>query len=296
MTARVVCAGVITMDTVALVDHYPDADERVIARELVRNVGGPAAVSAITLSRLGIPSAIVGTVGADDDGHEAMRILESKGVDTSGVTVSAETRTGASVIVVSGASRAISTRQRPTQAKPSQRARELVADAEWLHVDQVGIQLVDVLGATRGHGPKVSFDAGYDVKDFDCALVDLFAPTDRQMALRHPDLDLEAGMRKDAAHGRTIVVATRGADGSAVVDPDGAFVTIPGFSVPVVSTLGAGDVFHGALVAQVVQERSWPEALRRANAVAALKCRGLDAHSAVPTAGELEAFLSEHPQ
>ena len=296
MTARVVCAGVITMDTVALVDHYPDADERVVAHELVRNVGGPAAVAAITLSRLGIPAAIIGTVGADDDGHEAMRILESKGVDTSGVTVSADTRTGASVIVVSGAARAISTRQRPTQAKPSQRARELVAGAEWLHVDQVGIQLVDILGAMRGRGPKLSFDAGYDVKDFDCALVDLFAPTDRQMALRHPELDFEAAMRKDAEHGNTIVVATRGADGSAVVDANGNFVAVPGFSVPVVSTLGAGDVFHGALVAQVVQERPWPEALRRANAVAALKCRGLDAHSAVPTVGELEAFLSEHPQ
>ena len=46
--------GVITIDTVALVDRYPLEDERVIAHEIVRGGGGPAAVAAVALSRLGI--------------------------------------------------------------------------------------------------------------------------------------------------------------------------------------------------------------------------------------------------
>ena len=65
---QAVCVGVITIDTVALVEKYPIEDERVIADEISRAGGGPAAVAAVALSRLGVSSAIVGTIGDDADG------------------------------------------------------------------------------------------------------------------------------------------------------------------------------------------------------------------------------------
>ena len=43
---QAVCVGVITIDTIALVDKYPGEDERVIADEISRAGGGPAAVAA----------------------------------------------------------------------------------------------------------------------------------------------------------------------------------------------------------------------------------------------------------
>lgn len=49
---QLVCAGVITIDTIALVEKYPSEDERVIAQEISRAGGGPAAVAAVTASRL----------------------------------------------------------------------------------------------------------------------------------------------------------------------------------------------------------------------------------------------------
>ena len=82
---QAVCVGVITIDTIALVDKYPSADERVSAQEIARAGGGPAAVAAVALSRLGIKSAIVGTIGDDADGKEVLRIFEKEGVDTSGI-------------------------------------------------------------------------------------------------------------------------------------------------------------------------------------------------------------------
>jgi sulfofructose kinase len=54
-----VCIGVITIDTIALVDKYPGEDERILADEISRAGGGPAAVAAVALSRLGVKSAIV---------------------------------------------------------------------------------------------------------------------------------------------------------------------------------------------------------------------------------------------
>ena len=294
MKPEVVCVGVITIDTIASVDRYPGEDERVIADQIIRAGGGPAAVSAVTLALQGISVAIVGTIGDDEDGREILRIFERENIDSSGVSVGSAP-TGGSVIIASREhhSRAISTRQPPIQSKPNSRAIELVSQAQWIHCDHVGITQLQALGISRGTGPYISFDAGYGVETFDAALVDLFVPTDRQMAARHPSLSLRQALEKDSRESNNTVVATRGSLGSAAVR-DGSFYEAEGFAVEVVSTLGAGDVFHGALVAQIVQGRELPDCLRRANAVAALSCLGLDGQSEIPTLSELDTYLEKN--
>ena len=284
--------GVITVDTIALVDQYPQEDERVVAQQISRAGGGPAAVAAVALSRLGIRSAIVGTIGDDADGKEVLRIFEKEGVDTSGVSIGS-TATAGSVIVASkkNSARAISTRQPVTQSPLNESAKKLISAAEWLHVDHVGVTRLNEAGITRGKGPQVSFDAGYGVENFDPSLVDLFVPTDRQMALRYPGVELSVALENDSTKSGNTVVATQGSAGSSGYSPETGLVSASGFKVEVTSTLGAGDVFHGALIAQIIQGFELSQALRRANAVAALSCRGLDGQSMIPTTAELNAFL-----
>ncbi len=90
-----------------------------------------------------------------------------------------------------------------------------------------------------------------------------------------------------------MVVATRGAGGSiggrlppgTRLDDAGVRAEIlmsSGFEVPVVSTLGAGDVFHGALLAGLARGLDLGAAMTLANAAAALSCRALDGRSAIP--------------
>jgi sulfofructose kinase len=284
--------GVITVDTIALVDQYPHEDERVVAQQISRAGGGPAAVAAVALSRLGIKSAIVGTIGDDADGKEVLRIFEKEGVDTSGVSIG-NTATAGSVIVASkkNSARAISTRQPVTQAPLNESAKKMISAAEWLHVDHVGVTRLNEAGITRGKGPQISFDAGYGVEDFDPSLVDLFVPTDRQMSLRYPGVSLSVALENDSTKAGSTAVATQGSAGSSGYSPETGLVTASGFKVEVISTLGAGDVFHGALIAQVIQGFELSVALRRANAVAALSCRGLDGQSMIPTTVELNSFL-----
>lgn len=292
---QAVCVGVITVDTIALVDKYPSADERVVAQEISRAGGGPAAVAAVALSRLGIKSAIVGTIGDDADGKEVLRIFEKEGVDTSGVSIGVSATAG-SVIVASKehSARAISTRQPMVQAPINESAKKLIAQAQWVHVDHVGINRLAELGISRGNGPLISFDAGYGVETFDPITIDLFVPTDRQMALRYPGIDLAVALENDSMKAGNTVVATQGSAGSAGFSPETGLVTAPGFTVDVMSTLGAGDVFHGALVAQLIHGFPLQAAMRRANAVAALSCTGLDGQSKIPTTTELDAYLEAH--
>lgn len=111
------------------------------------------------------------------------------------------------------------------------------------------------------------------------------------MALRYPGIDLAVALENDSMKAGNTVVATQGSAGSAGFSPETGLVIAPGFTVDVMSTLGAGDVFHGALVAQLIHGFALQEAMIRANAVAALSCTGLDGQSKIPTVTELDAYL-----
>ncbi|MGE5245464.1 MAG: PfkB family carbohydrate kinase, partial [Betaproteobacteria bacterium] len=60
-----------------------------------------------------------------------------------------------------------------------------------------------------------------------------------------------------------------------------------------VDSTGAGDVFRGAFVAACLREPDGDveDALRYANAAAALNCRALGAQGALPTAREIAQLL-----
>jgi sugar/nucleoside kinase (ribokinase family) len=118
--------------------------------------------------------------------------------------------------------------------------------------------------------------------------VALYAPTEDALAEAFP-----GGPRDALAAGAELVVATRGARGGAAWTrtQEVAAEAYPG-EVEIVSTLGAGDVFHGALLAGLVRYLPLDEALARANACAALSCRALDGRSGIPTLDELEEKLA----
>jgi ribokinase len=60
----------------------------------------------------------------------------------------------------------------------------------------------------------------------------------------------------------------------------------------VVDTIGAGDTFTGTLAAALAQGRAIEDAMRRANAAAALSVSGRGAIDAMPTAIQVNALLS----
>jgi sulfofructose kinase len=166
-----------------------------------------------------------------------------------------------------------------------------------MHVDQVGVSAVPALRAA-GVATPVSLDGGVAVEGQSLAEIELFAPTEPALLDRRPGSSLEDALRAALDEGPSIVVATRGSAGSVGLErrADGSVRRheAPPFALDVHagSTLGAGDVFHGALLAGLVEQRTLDEALVRANACAALACRGLDGRSAIPTREALDAFVA----
>ena len=300
---EVICVGVATWDTIALVPRFPAPDERLVAEELRVAIGGPAAIAAITLARLGVKVGLVAGVGDDRAGQQVLQALSDAGVDAKFVRVVAGASTARSIVTVSSDTDSRSIVNKPFAAVDqvvkggagggsAGAAAKAAASAEWVHFDHFGWQLKSDLAINRGEGPKISLDIGYLTRDIKVGEVDLYAPTAEVVQQQRAGVNVATAVKEMARENQNLVVATLGSRGA--VGSDGEqIIEVAAFDTEVVSTLGAGDVFHGALVAQFQQGRDLREAITRASAVAALSCRGLDGSSAVPDEKRLEVFLQD---
>lgn len=282
MSAAIVCIGLATLDTILEVPAPPPPDGRVIATERLVAGGGPAATAAVAAARLGVATAFVGAVGDDDAGSVIRSGLVAEGVDVSELTTVLGSRSPQSTILVSGTERAIVHYPGTAKLELSSRVRSLCASAEWIHVDHAGYEPLRAPGAETF--ARVSVDGGNPIAGLDLTGIALYAPTEE--ALRREFGDARGAL----AAGAELVAVTRGGSGS-IAYTDNETIEELAFSVPVVSSLGAGDVFHGALLARLVGGARLADALRAANMCAALSCRALDGRSAIPTLEELERIL-----
>lgn len=276
-----VFVGAATYDAIALVQAYPASDERVVAESVVYAGGGPAATAAVAAARLGVRAAFVGTVGDDANGSAILAGLEQEGVDVSGVSRHPTQASAASVVVVD--------RTRGTRAICNQPAPHLdlgqgaavIAATSVVHVDHIGWGPVIESGLLRPEH-RLSVDAGNDIAGYRHHRVDLHVPTIEALRRMHGDLPVDGLLAASVAAGAATVVATDGSRGSYALTAHGESAFAPALAVDVVSTLGAGDVFHGALVAAIVHRMPLRDQLAFANTAAAMSCLALDGRSGIP--------------
>ena len=287
---EVACIGLATADTIVSLPGWPAADGRMLADTVLRSFGGPAATAAVTISRLGHRAAMIGAVGEDELGEAVRESLAAAGVDVAGV-VTTSGRTAESVILVDRSADTRTILHVPGTSLPAldTAARERCAAAEWIHVDQGGHGLVPGIDQS-----SLSVDAGHRIEGLSLRGLGLYAASRSAMLDRLPGRGVGAAIGEALAEGAARVAVTLGAEGAVAADGGGAWrVAAP--TVEVVSTLGAGDVFHGALLAALLEGRDLADAMRRAVVAGALSCRALDGRSAIPDAAELEAAVAVAP-
>lgn len=276
--SKVLAVGVATLDTIVLVEKYPNADERVIAKETIQGFGGPAATAAVTMARLGIDVSLACVIGDDEAGRKIFDNLKREGVDTSNVVIDPKISTAIGTIVVSE-----STQSRAIMAQPHSeipRKPSSIEGYSWIHVDHLGMSALKAWGVSRGGNAKLSIDIGYKYPGLKSSDYDLYAPSE--------NITTDVSSAKSD---KNLVVISKGGAGS--VYSDGVESgEVPALKGEILSTLGAGDVFHGALVAAQVWGKSARESVEIANVVAGLSCRALDGQSGIPSKAELDAYLA----
>ena len=283
----VICVGSAKFDTLAWVDHLPREDERILADKILNAAGGNANTAAAAVARQGVAVALCTTIGCDPPGDYLVSCWESFGIDTRFVTQRHSAATALSINVACGASKTRTIITEPSPLIDFSAASQ--AKASWFHFDAEGFRSArEMIRSGRLKG-RVSIDGGIDLGTRDLTGIDLYAPTEEQL-IKAFGGDLDSAMAAAVAAGARDVVVTLGAKGAAILS-GGDYRYCPAYPVEVVSTLGAGDVFHGALVAALVRGLALFDAVCCAGVAAALACRSLDGQSAIPSLAELNDHL-----
>jgi ribokinase len=288
-----------------VVPRFGQAEQLLDSAELV--LGASAAIVAVGLARLGVPTALVGVVGDDSFGRLTRSLLQEAGVDTRWLRTDPVTPTGVSVIL-SGESRAILTHPgtiATTDASVLPPADEL-AGVRHVHSASMFLQphlapsLPAFLRGLRDSGVTTSCDTNWDpaqawaLAHEVIASCDVFLPNTAELAAITGVDDHDEAARRFTRDGVTVALKN-GADGGIAWSPDGRRVSVPGLVVDVVDTTGAGDTFDAGFLSGWVDGASLEECLARAVVAGSLSTRGLGGTATQPTRNELDAVRSTLP-
>ena len=108
------------------------------------------------------------------------------------------------------------------------------------------------------------------------------------------ETDFERALRKLRRLNDGLMCVTLGPRGAVAMDGD-AFFHEPAFTVDAIDTTGAGDVFRGAFITALLKGEPPRDAMRFANAAAAISCTRLGAINGVPTYDEAAALAGKKP-
>lgn len=265
-------------------------------------MGGSGAIVACGAARLGLRTALASVVGADPLGRFMLGALGERGVDTSGVLVHPEERTGVSVVLVRGSDRAIITALGTISELTADLVdRQLLRAARHVHVSSYFLHhglrpgLAGLLREARRVGASTSIDPNWDPsEEWDGGLLELLGETsilfvnaeEARRIAAVADLEEAAGVL--SRDGSVLVVLKLGAEGALAVD-GGRIIRSAAVAVEEVDSIGAGDSFDAGFLAGHLSGRPPGESLRLANTCGALSMRAAGGTGAQPTLAEATA-------
>ncbi|MEO8006460.1 MAG: PfkB family carbohydrate kinase [Betaproteobacteria bacterium] len=296
---RVICVGHAALDRVFTVDSWPGASGKIAAHHFEEAGGGMSANAAAAIARLGAQAIFWGPTGDDAIAVAIHAQLVADGVDATGLRRFAGHTSSHSAVIVDA---------RGERLVVGLRGSALQASAEWLPLEMIGAAgavLADVrwpagaqkaLRAARGAGVPAILDG--EIADAD-VLSELGRCADHvvfsQRGLEEfSGTDVESGLRKMMGFGARVVAVTLGGAGVAWMESSepNNLHRCPAFSVDVVDTLAAGDVFHGAYALALAEGAGIGDAMRFASAAAAIKCTRPGGRRGAPNRSEVEALLA----
>jgi sugar/nucleoside kinase (ribokinase family) len=268
MTGRGLFAGLATLDLVHTLERTLGPNEKTVALRQDICAGGPAANAAVTFAALGGEGVLVTALGAHVLARFAAAELDSRAVRVVDATPDATDPPAVSAIrVITGTGeRSVSSVNAAfVHAIPPADTAELAVAADVVLVDGHHPQLaLAAARAARAAGVPVLLDAG----SWKPVLAELLPLVTTVIC----SADFVGASTVDTLHAQGVpwVAVTHGAEPIewSTGDSSGA-IAVP--QVPARDTLGAGDAFHGAAAFALARKASWPECLRFAAEVAAVR-------------------------
>ena len=265
-------------------------------------IGSSSAIFACGAARLGLRTAFVGVVGDDPMGRFMLDAMRARSVDVASCRVDPDVPTGASVILTSGADRAILTASGTMSLLRDEDIPDaLVGRARHLHVgslfllDDLRPRLAARFASARQAGLTTSVDCNWDPREtWDGGIrgilheTDVFLPNEAEARRIAGVEDVTAAARALVALGPRVVAVKCGTDGAIAAERDGTVTRVPSLAVDPVDTTGAGDSFDAGFVAGFLAGRPIRECLALGVAAGALSTLRAGGTAAQPTLLEAE--------
>lgn len=283
------------------------------APEFVQGFGGDTSNALIAAARQGARTAYITRLGTDAFGDQMMAWWAEEGVGTEAVIRDPQAPTGVYFVTHGAGGHTFSYLRAGSAASritPAELPEALIQRAKYLHISgisqAIGASACDTVFAAiaiaRAAGVQVVYDSNLRLKLWPLARAratitatiaqcDIFLPSledaEQFTGLTGPGPIIDWCL----AAGAPVVVLKLGKDGAILATPQ-ARQPVPGRVVEAVDATGAGDCFAGALLARLAAGDTVLDAVRYANAAAALTTTGFGAVAPIPRPDGVRRFMA----
>ena len=287
----IVVFGSINLDLIFPLPHLPTPGETVLGPSMTIEPGGKGANQAVAAARDGARVIFAGAVGRDALAHDALALLRQSNVDLSRV-ITADSATGCAAICVDPAGKnLIAVASGANLAARASQVEDALLTAQTtllLQRETPAEEVAALVARARGARIILNLAPAGPMPLETLKALEILVLNEDEAAWLARDLGVSPGAPSlHEALGVTIII-TLGEAGVQAASKTGA-LSLSAHKITPIDTTGAGDCFTGVLAAALDCGLPLADALRRANAAAALCCMKPGTQGSMPTRAEIDA-------
>lgn len=305
MSGKILVIGSANTDMIVQVPYIPRPGETILGGTFSTAPGGKGANQAVAAARAGGQVTFITRLGKDMFGDNALQGYHNDGIDTSHIIRDATAPSGVAMIYVAKDgenSIAVASGANMNLSPGDLMKAESALDSADILLMQLEIPLATVETAAamayEKNIPVILNPApAQELSEDLLKTITILTPNESEAQLltgipvrNHIDAGKAAKALLDK--GVKTVIVTLGGRGALIVDENGERL-VKSFEVKAIDTTAAGDVFNGALAVALALGKMLDEAVRFANAAAALSVTRLGAQPSAPHRNEIESFQSK---
>ena len=293
MDIQVLGIGEVVLDKQYFLKQFPHEDEKIQPVNIDHTIGGPVCTALVLLSRLGIHTNLVASIGRDKFGGYFMKKIRKERIvfhpvfqqATKNHTIINSIETGSRTII-----------RDTTQHDPIMFVDPvLVRSADMVIFDRHEPLALEEVVRMKRKDTKIILDPSTEVSD---KIAHMFDMSDYIIIpIESLDKHVKGGMsigekmiRLFKRHAKPLIV-TASKHGCLLYDGQDIDL-VPSYQIKAIDSLGAGDIFRGGFAYGILQQWSLRKSCEFGNLVAALQCTKMGNMNAVPTLEEIKQFES----
>lgn len=303
MKPEIIIVGSSNTDMVVKTDHLPEPGETVIGTNFMIAPGGKGANQAVAAARAGGKTHFIAKVGNDIFGKQTIKGFIKDKINTKYVFFDNEVPSGIALIMVDrygensiavapGANSKLSSQDILNASNLFEKAKVLLVQLEIpLKTVETAIELAwkNNMTVILNPAPAIKLPRELYKK------ISIITPNESETRILtgitpNSQKKLKFAAEKLSKAGVETVIITLGEKGAYIHNKTISTI-VPSFKVTPVDTTAAGDVFNGALAVAIAEGMELTEAVRFANAAAAISVTRPGAQPSAPTRHEIAEML-----